>query len=157
MNTTAETVVIKDYTKDQLAHFAALNYEWLNTYFEIEKHDREQLDDPLTHILNPGGHILFAHYGDKIVGTIALVYEAPGVFELAKMGVSPSYQGLRIGHSLMEAAISWGKEKKLHKLVLESNTKLEPAIHLYRKFGFMEIPRTCSPYARCNIRMELAL
>lgn len=157
MNTTTTQVEVKGYQKNELAHFATLNYEWLNTFFQVEQHDREQLDDPETYILRPGGHILFAHYEGKIVGTVALVPEGPGIFELAKMAVNPKYQGLKIRNKIMEAAIDWGRKKGLEKIVLESNTKLEPAIHLYEKFGFVEIPRTCSPYARCNIRMELIL
>jgi ribosomal protein S18 acetylase RimI-like enzyme len=38
-------------------------------------------------------------------------------------------------------------------LYLYSNTQLEPAINLYKKFGFLEIPVEKSEYARCNIKM----
>lgn len=150
-------VKIIHFSPDLVSHFATLNYEWLNTYFHVEAHDREMLDDPYTFILNPGGHILFAHYQDQIVGTVALIPEGTNTFELAKMAVDPDYRGLKVGHKLMESAIEWSREKGIEKLVLESNTKLESAIHLYKKFHFQEIPRICSPYARCNIRMELVL
>jgi ribosomal protein S18 acetylase RimI-like enzyme len=43
-------------------------------------------------------------------------------------------------------------------LFLDSNTKLTPAISLYRKVGFKEIPvPEDTPYDRCNIRMQIKL
>jgi ribosomal protein S18 acetylase RimI-like enzyme len=43
-------------------------------------------------------------------------------------------------------------------LELYSNTRLQSALHLYRKYGFVEIPlpEDCV-YDRANIRMELSL
>lgn len=44
-----------------------------------------------------GGAILFALLGDAVVGTCALKQEGEGVFELTKMAVDESHQGLGIG------------------------------------------------------------
>jgi ribosomal protein S18 acetylase RimI-like enzyme len=43
------------------------------------------------------------------------------------------------------------------ELILYSNTSLKPAINLYEKFGFIEIPVGNSEYARCNIKMKKQL
>ena len=40
------------------------------------------------------------------------------------------------------------------KVILYSNTKLGPAIHLYQKYGFVEVPMGTSEYKRSNIKME---
>lgn len=58
---------------------------------------------------------------------------------------------------MMESAIAKAKELKATKLSLFSNTKLAPAIHLYKKYGFREIPLINSSYTRSNIKMELDL
>ena len=40
----------------------------------------------------------------------------------------------------MEFLIQFAKNKKWSKLILYSNTKLKNSIHLYKKYGFKEIP-----------------
>ena len=49
------------------------------------------------------------------------------------------------------------KKLDAKKLALYSNTKLEPAIHLYKKYGFREVLLDNSEYERSNIKMELAI
>lgn len=147
--------------EDQLEHaadFARLNYEWLRKYFSVEPHDREMLDDPDNHIMKQGGHLIFAKYNDEIIGVAALIRENDTTFELAKMAVVPKYQGLKIGEKLILASIRKAKTRNMKRLVLESSRKLIPAINLYVKTGFVEIPLTGkSPYSRCDIRMQLDL
>ncbi len=139
--------------------FAALNFEWLEKYFYIEDYDRTVLLNPEDKIIKPGGEILFALIGDKVVGTVALIKRGEGVFELSKMGVTEDFKGQRIGQKLMYACIHYaGIELGVTRLFLDSNRKLSPAITLYHKVGFKEIPvPKDSPYERCNIRMELIL
>ena len=72
------------------------------------------------------------------------------------MAVTNKYQGLRIGQKLMYAAIHFAGQQGIPYLYLDSNTVLTPAITLYKKVGFKEIPvPEDTPYERCNIRMEL--
>jgi len=50
--------------------------------------------------------------------------------------------------------IEFSKNHGFKELILYSNTKLENAIYIYRKFGFIEIPvESNSPYKRSNIKM----
>lgn len=157
-NTLETQVTIIPFEPQYAADFGKLNYEWLEAYFEVEPHDREMLDFPESYIMDRGGHIFFAKLGDEIVGTCALLVETPDSYELAKMAVRPDLRGLRIGQKLIEHAIAFSKNTGMKKLVLESSTKLENAIKLYIKTGFREIPMSgCSPYARCNIRMDMDL
>jgi GNAT superfamily N-acetyltransferase len=138
--------------------FERLNIEWLEAYFYVEDYDRKVLSQPRRFILDPGGYIFMALVGDDPVGTVALIKRGEGDYELSKMGVTPKYQGLRIGQKLMYYAINFAGEQNFRRLFLDSNTILEPAIRLYRKVGFREIPvPEDSPYERCNIRMELKI
>ncbi|MFT7230823.1 MAG: ribosomal protein S18 acetylase RimI-like enzyme [Cyclobacteriaceae bacterium] len=152
------TVEIIDFDKRYAKDFARLNYEWLEQYFEVEPHDREMLDAPYEYIIKAGEQIFFAKYNHEIVGTAALIAEDDDTFELAKMGVSPKYHGLKIGKRLMLYSIEKAREAGKKQLVLESNTKLTAAINLYITSGFKAAPLSaCSPYARCDIRMSLKL
>ena len=159
MNATSTgRVTIHTFDPAYAQDFAALNYEWLEAFFEVEPHDTEMLEAPQEYIMDRGGQIFFAEVDGKIVGTVALIKETSETFELAKMGVTSGYQGLRIGQQLMEAAIDYAKCNAIKTLFLESNTRLAPALNLYFKNGFRVVPPSeCSPYARCNIRMKLDL
>lgn len=135
--------------------FARLNIEWLEKYFVVEPHDAALLEKCEETIINRGGHIFFTLDGETIMGTVALIPMADDVYELGKMAVSEAYQGRKVGQLLLQHCIDFGKEQGWKKLVLYSNTILENAIHIYRKYGFVEVPlEPNSPYLRSNIKME---
>ena len=143
---------------DELAHhFTRLNTAWLEKYFVIEPIDKEMLGDPKQYFIDKGGHIFFAKINEDIAGTFALLKDSDSVYELSKMAVDENYQGQKIGNKLMEFCIDEARNLRAGKLILYSNTRLEPAIHLYRKYGFIEVPITHSGYIRSNIKMELEL
>ncbi|REH52310.1 MarR family transcriptional regulator with acetyltransferase activity [Tenacibaculum gallaicum] len=157
MNTTKNTVAITTFKEEYSTSFYDLNIEWLQTFFYVEPYDKEVLSNPHTYIINKGGHIFFAKLNNEVVGTVALMpMEEPNVYELTKMAVSPKHRGYKIGQQLMQHCIEFAKNNLFNKLVLYSNTKLENAIYIYRKFSFLEIPvEEGCPYERCNIKMEL--
>ena len=137
--------------------FYELNIAWLKKYFYVESYDEVVLSNPESYIINNDGYIFFAKYNSEIVGTVALIKQEE-CYELSKMAVSPKYHGLKIGQLLMNTCISFSKDKDWKKIMLYSNTLLEPAINLYRKVGFKEVPveENCN-YDRCNIKMILVL
>lgn len=138
--------------------FYELNVEWLETYFYVEEFDKEVLSNPEKYIINPGGHIFFALENEKILGTVALMPYDKNCFELTKMAVDPKERGRKIGQQMIKYCINFSKKQEINKLILYSNTILENAIHIYRKYGFKEIPKEKnSPYKRGNIKMELIL
>jgi len=142
------------YAKD----FFNLNVAWLEKYFVVEPHDIELLEKCEETIIKKGGHIFFAKIGADIAGTFSLIKIEDGIYELGKMAVSPKFQGQRIGQQLMTFCIDFAKDQYWKKLVLYSNTILENAIHIYRKYGFTEIElENGSPYLRSNIKMEYIL
>lgn len=143
------------------AHFYRLNEAWLRKYFYVEEIDHRVLSNPETEILQPGGTILFAMLGDDVVGTCALMPDADaddgagGVYELTKMAVDETRQGLGIGRALMEAAIDEFRRRGGRRLFLETNSKLIPAVRLYESMGFEHQPsiKPGSHYARANVYM----
>ncbi|HYG16856.1 MAG TPA: GNAT family N-acetyltransferase [Bacteroidia bacterium] len=117
--------------------------------------DEYVLGSPKEAILNKGGRILFAAHEGTIIGTIALKPAGNGEVELTKMAVDEAYQGLGAGKMLFEAALKAGKDMGARKILLYSNTVLETAISIYRKYGFVEVPLEKGLYERSNIKMEL--
>ena len=86
-------------------------------------------------------------------GTVALMYNEYNELEFTKMAVDESSQGKGYGNMLMQHCIDKATEMGAEDLILYSNTKLNPAISMYKKFEFVEVPVEKSEYARCNIKM----
>lgn len=145
----------KAYSND----FYSLNKEWLQTYFYVEPFDEEVLSKPKKYLIEPGGHIFFVKMKDTIIGTVALMPTTKtAVYELTKMAVAPKYRGLKIGQHLMQHCLEFSRKHAFKELILYSNRKLENAIYIYRKFGFIEVPvEENSPYKRSDIKMTLKL
>ena len=120
----------------------------------MEPLDYKILKDPVGYIIKNGGSIFMASWNSEIVGTVALKFLNDGIYELTKMAVDENFHGLKIGRALAEAAIGRAKNSGAKKIILYSNTMLLPAMGLYYKLGFQEIP-VDGPYRRTNIKMEL--
>ncbi|ARV08636.1 GNAT family N-acetyltransferase [Winogradskyella sp. PC-19] len=148
-------VKIIGYDSQYAKYFYDYNIEWLETFFYVEPYDKEVLSKPETYIINKGGFIFFAKNEGKVLGTVALMpTEKEGVLELTKMAVLPDARGQKIGQKLLQHCIDFAKQKELKALMLYSNTKLENAIYLYRKYGFKEqVLEKDNPYQRADIKM----
>jgi|SaaInl0LU_22_DNA_1037365.scaffolds.fasta_scaffold17472_1 GNAT superfamily N-acetyltransferase len=144
-----------DFKPELSGAFKTLNQWWIESYFVMEKADYELLDHPQEAIIDKGGVILFAMAGKHPVGVCALIKSkiATYDFELAKMGVLPDWHGRGIGFCLGTACLKRAKSLGAKTVFLESNTKLEAAMHLYLKLGFEKIEAFPTPYNRCNIQM----
>ncbi len=147
------------YNVARKADFKALNMEWITQYFKVEPEDIRVLDFPEENIINTGGAIFFAVVNGETAGCCGLLSEDGGkVLELVKMAVQPAYQGLKIGEALCVHAIEYARTQGAEEIYLVSNRKLHPALALYRKVGFVEVPITACDLAlfeRCDIRMSI--
>lgn len=152
-------VHIKTYTPQYKEDFIRLNKEWITTFFELEESDIKALENVEEYIINIGGQIFFAVLDScEIVGCCALIaHPEQGSYELAKMAVTPSAQGLGAGRKLGEAAIAHAQARGIKQIFLEGNTKMEASISLYKKLGFEETPIKNAAYERCDIMMIINL
>jgi GNAT superfamily N-acetyltransferase len=146
---------IVPYDKPHRDKFRQLNEAWISRYFKLEEPDRRALNDPEGYIIDKGGFIFMALYDGNVAGACALIKIDDEVVELAKMAVDDSVQGKGIGFALGKACIDKAREMGFEKIELLSNTKLSPAIHLYRKLGFVEVPLPTTEYERADIKMEI--
>lgn len=157
VNRASTPVRVVQYEPRHRDAFRELNVAWISRYFAIEDADLKVLNDPEGAILAPGGVILMAETANEAVGTVALIRIAPDGFELAKMAVTPAAQGHGIGALLGRAAVEHARQLGARWIELLSNTSLAPALHLYRKLGFVEAPLGATDYRRADIRMVLEL
>ena len=140
--------------------FRRINEAWIIEYFELEAADRKSLEDPLRSIVQPGGDILFVRdlRTAEILGTCALIKHNDSLAELAKMGVAKQARGRGAGLLLVRAIIDRAQSMGFERIFLETNSRLLPAVSIYRKVGFQQIvPPSPSAYQRADTYMELAL
>lgn len=154
MNSNVIIIPFSDTSSDAIK---TLNLEWLTKYFKVEPKDEMVLSNPKSEIIDKGGFIFYAQYKGSIVGTVSLLKIDEVTFELSKMAVSSSVQGIGIGKQMLEHCFEFSKHNNINKLILYSNRSLQSAIHLYTKYGFKEIPLETGIYERADIKMEKSI
>jgi len=150
-------IQIVEYEEKYHDWFKRISYEWLKNYNLLEDVDEKIINNPKEIILDNGGYVFFAKYGEEIVGTASLIKVDEKIFELAKLAVTEKYQGLKISNVLMEKCLDVAKQNNATKIILYSNRLLTSALKLYEKFKFQEIPLTNNKYEESDIKMELLL
>ena len=145
-------VVLND--RKYLNEFSELNNEWIKKYFELEESDLELTKNP-GKIIEEGGYIFTIVVNKEAAGVCALFNKGNGKYEIARMAVKPSYQGKGYGKKLLSLCLEKLRELSAKNIYLVSNTILEPAINMYKSFGFITTHLGQHPeYKRANIIME---
>ncbi|MEO2099575.1 MAG: GNAT family N-acetyltransferase [Flavobacteriaceae bacterium] len=148
----------RKFTPQDASQFKALNVEWLEKYFKVEPIDERVLGHPQEEIIAQGGFIVMAELENTVIGTFAFIKKEEKLFEFSKMAIDPKHRGKGFGNVMMQFAITFAENHHWSKIVLYSSRILENSIHLYRKYGFIEVPMEPDViYARGNIKMELEL
>ena len=83
-----------------------------------------------------------------------------GSYELSKMAVAEQERGRGAGRQLLEWIVAEMRNRGARRLYLETNSKLQNAIHLYEAVGFRNVPTDKlkpSLYKRADVFMELLL
>jgi N-acetylglutamate synthase-like GNAT family acetyltransferase len=150
-------IEIIDYSGEYANDFRELNLEWLEKYNLTESHDLEVINHPKEAILDKGGYIFLARQNDRIVGTAGIANEGDSVYELVKMAVAPDFRGKGISKMLIEKCLDKARELKAKKVFLYSNSQLQTAISLYKKYGFVHVDASNSPLLTADVKMELSL
>lgn len=150
-------IKIIEYSDQYQPDFKKLNLEWLDKYDLTESHDLEILDDPSGTVIARGGCIFLAMDGHDVVGTAGLWKEKEEEYELIKMAVDPKYRGQGISKLLLEKCIDEARKHKAEKIFLYSNSQLQTAISLYKKYGFEHVAVTDAPFLTADVKMELSL
>lgn len=145
------------YNPKYKTDFINLNTAWLEEYFFVEQHDIEVFNSIEETIIQTGGEIFFCLINNEVAGTVAMQKVNETTFEMAKLAVNKNFQGHSLGKILIETCIEFAKQKKATTIMLMSSTKLDVALHLYKKYNFIEVPLAENDYARADIQMELYL
>lgn len=135
--------------------FKRINEQWISELFVIEPLDIYEIDHPVENIIDKGGYIFIAEYGDDVVGSFGMMRSKNPKydFEMVKFAVNPKMRGFGIGKKLMERCLEKARDVEARTLFLEGNTRCKSANHLYEKYGFKEIPIENTEFDRCDLQM----
>ena len=106
----------------------------------------------------PDGLLLLATENDELAGCIALRNLSPGVCEMKRLFVRPSFRSHGLGRVLVETIIDEARKLGYTHMRLDTLPGLmDKAIALYRSFGFIEIAPYCENPVEGAKFMELEL
>jgi ribosomal protein S18 acetylase RimI-like enzyme len=128
---------------------------------ELDAAQRKALDHDIAHWQDEyngrtGVLLVVVDPAGEAVGTAAVRFLQPGLGELKRMWLRPACQGRGLGRRLMDACLDEARLLGCRALRLDTQAKMEAAVHLYRAYGFSEIPRYNDNW-RADIWMELVL
>ncbi|MBQ9140684.1 MAG: GNAT family N-acetyltransferase [Lachnospiraceae bacterium] len=82
------------------------------------------------------GKVWVVSIDNHSVGCIAYREKADGVAEVKRLFVRKEYRGQGIAKNLLKTVECYAKEQGCHTLFLDTRITLEPAVSIYRAFGF---------------------
>ena len=139
--------------------FIEMNKYWISSMFVMETEDEHDLDNIEPYIEN-GGQIFFAlDDNNSVMACCMIAPRDDGNWEIMKFAAKGMYTGTGAGSACLKACIDYAREQGVERKIIVSNRKCVQAVHLYRKFGFIEIPvdKEKFPFERADIAFELFL
>lgn len=98
-------------------------------------------DPDAADMMRPRGTFLLAWSEGLPVGCVGLKGGGADVAEIKRLWVSPSVRGLGLARRLMSEVEDAARDLGIRVLRLDTNSALPEAIELYRRTGWVEIPR----------------
>ncbi len=127
------------YRKEYKQIFIDLNIQWIKRYFVPEAADYEILDQ-VDRLMEMGSMIYFAIEDGQVLATCMAMPLEGSEWELCKLAAVGQYTGKGAGSKVFKACMDFAIAHGAKKITLISNRLLKPALHIYRKFGFQEVP-----------------
>lgn len=113
--------------------------ESFKKYLEIQNYEKELKNLNIKYAL-PNNRLYLAYYNNRLAGCIGLRQIDKTNCELKRLYVKPIFRGKHIGNYLIEQIIKDAREIGYSYLLLDTFPFLKNAIHIYKSYGFYEIP-----------------
>ena len=112
---------------------------WLNIDLGFQ-HFSDELQQLKKMYALPVGGIVLCRVDEQNIGCVGIRKLEEGIAELKRMYVKPAFQQNGIGTELLEEAIKLAIGCGYQKIRLDTLSNMYPAINLYTRHGFYEIP-----------------
>lgn len=147
---------IVPYAPQYRGDFVALNTAWLTRFYWVEPFDQYAMDH-IEELISQGAMTFFAlDENEEVLATCTAMPLEGNTWEICKLAARGQYTGSGAGSAVLLAAMHYAETHGAEKEVLISCRSLKPAIHLYKKFGFHEVPYRKSFWKseKADIEME---
>lgn len=133
-----EYCIAKSKEEYEAAAFLFLEYaNWLQVDLCFQSFDKEL--QTLDQMYAPqNGGIVLCKLEDEFIGCAAIRRIDNDICELKRMWVRPGLQNKGLGVGLLQECIKMAEQLKYSYIRLDTLKRLEAAIHLYKKYGFVE-------------------
>lgn len=134
--------------------FINFNTDWIVSNFGfLEEHDIQTFEK-IDEEMKKGAMIFFAIENDIALATCMAMPMEETTWEICKLGSNKNVPHKGAGSAVFKAAMEWALEHGAERLFILSNSKLKPALHIYKKYGFKEIALDDYEYIRGDIAFE---
>lgn len=134
--------------------FINFNTDWIVSNFGfLEEHDIDTFNK-IDEEMACGAMIFFAVENNVALATCMAMPMQGTTWEICKLGSNKNVPHKGAGSAVFDAAMKWALNHGAERLFILSNSKLAPALHIYRKYGFKEIKLDDYEYARGDIAFE---
>ncbi|MBS6474553.1 MAG: GNAT family N-acetyltransferase [Clostridiales bacterium] len=150
---------VVSYSPEYKNDFIEMNRLWISSMFVMEAEDERELANIEPYIEN-GGQIFFAlDDNNNVMACCMIAPRDDGDWEIMKFAAKGMYTGTGAGSACFKACIDYAREQGIERIIIVSNRKCVQAVHLYRKFGFIEMPvdKEKFPFERADIAFEMFL
>jgi len=106
----------------------------------------------------PNGRLLLAYFNGQLAGCVALHQWEPGICEMKRLYLRPTFRGKGLGRMIAERIISEAREIGYQGMRLDTiGPIMKDAVEMYRRLGFREIPPYRPNPVEGTMYMELEL
>ena len=139
---TARTSLRFDWTPDDLAWVVRRHGEIYAAEYGFDSTFAEYVAGPLAEFARSSSsreRLWIAEKDGRNAGCVAIVEAGPDTAQLRWFLVDPGARGAGIGTTLLDAAVSFSRERGYGSVVLWTVSALEAASRLYRRAGFVKV------------------
>ncbi len=127
---------------------------WLNIDLSFQDFENE-LNEIQLKYSKPDGCIILCKINNEFIACVAIRKINAHTAELKRMYVHPAFREQGIGKNLLIKAIAFAKETNYSVIRLDTLNYMTPAINLYKKIGFYEIPAYYSNPIKTAVYFEI--
>lgn len=100
----------------------------------------KELENPLYKYGQPNGALILAYWNNELAGCVALQTLEEGACEMKRLFVRPPFRQHKIGEALVTEIVDQAQRIGYQQMKLDTLQRLQAALHLYKKHGFIITP-----------------